>query len=63
MCELLPSAQYIATYFILPLNYDTPCLRPEDDEAETMHLEEYCSYQTYNPNMLAAVKKRFRGIY
>jgi hypothetical protein len=28
-----------------------------------MGLEEYCSFQTYNPNMLSTVEKRFRGIY
>ena len=63
MSELLPSAQYMASFFLLPLSFDAPCLRPEDEEVETMHLEEYSSFQTYNPNMLAAVKKRYRGIY
>ena len=63
MSELLPSAQYMASYFILPVSYDPPCLRPEDENAEQMHWEEYCSYQTYNPDLLGAVKKRYRGIY
>jgi len=63
MFDLLPSVQYLATYLMLPMTYERPCLKAEDESVEEMHLEEYCSYQTYNPNMLAAVRKRFRGIY
>jgi hypothetical protein len=63
MFELLPSVQYLATYFALGMTYERPCLKGEDEGVEEMHLEEYCSYQTYNPGMLATVRKRFRGIY
>jgi hypothetical protein len=62
MREILPSVQYLATYFGLPLTYDRPYLDDEEN-IENMDLEEYCSYQTYNPNMIATVEKRFRGIY
>lgn len=63
MFEILPSVQYLATFFTMPMSYDRPCLRPEDEDVENMHLEEYCSFQTYNPHMMATVRKRFRGIY
>ena len=63
MHELLPSVQYLATYFMLPMTYERPCLKVDEEKVEEMHLEEYCSYQTYNPNMLSIVRKRFRGIY
>lgn len=54
MREILPSVQYLATYFTLTLNYDRPYLE-DDENMSNMGLEEYCSYQTYNPNMLVTV--------
>lgn len=62
MRELLPSVQYLASFFTLSLNYDRPLLEDEEN-VENMGLEEYCSYQTYNPSMILTVEKRFRGIY
>lgn len=62
MREILPSVQYLASYFTLTLSYDRPLL--EDEESiEKMGLEEYCSFQTYNASMVGTVEKRFRGIY
>lgn len=38
MFEILPSVQYLATYFILPLTYERPCLKTEEESVEEMHL-------------------------
>lgn len=38
MLDLLPSVQYLATYFLLPLTYERPCLRPDEENASEMHL-------------------------
>lgn len=62
MREILPSVQYLASFFTLSLNYERPLLEDEEN-IENMGLEEYCSYQTYNPSMILTVEKRFRGIY
>ena len=32
MFELLPSVQYLATYFKLPLSYERPCLNLSAEE-------------------------------
>jgi hypothetical protein len=43
--------------------FEKPIL-PNDQAAEdTMELEEYCSFQTYNRHCLPTIKKRQRGIY
>jgi hypothetical protein len=34
MYELLPSVQYLATYFILPFTYDRPSLSNEEEIVE-----------------------------
>lgn len=62
LIDLLPTVQYCATYFLLPPNVDKP-ITPKEDALETMQLEEYCSFQTYDRNMYIVVKKRFRGVY
>jgi hypothetical protein len=61
LIDLLPTVQYCATYFILPFNYDDPMNGNED--SANMVFSDFCSSQTYNPNMKLAIGKRFRGIY
>jgi hypothetical protein len=64
LIDLLPTVQYCATYFILPFNYDDPITGNNNNEEESsIEFEDFCSYQTYNPNMKVAISKRFRGIY
>lgn len=60
--EILPTVQYCATYFDLGFSYEKPVISEEED-LESMSLEEYCSYQTYNSGMIKTVKSRYRGIY
>lgn len=63
LIDLLPTVQYCATFFILPFNYDDPITDSNNDDENSMEFEDFCSYQTYNPNMKMAISKRFRGIY
>lgn len=63
LIDLLPTVQYCATYFILHMNYDDPIISNNEDELSNVEFEDFCSYQTYNPNMKMALNKRFRGIY
>lgn len=63
LIDLLPTVQYCATFFILPFNYDDPITDSNNDDENSMEFEDFCSCQTYNPNMKMAIGKRFRGIY
>lgn len=59
--DLLPTMQYCATFFALPLNYETHEAR-ELVDSRGISIEEYSSYQTYNCHTLATVNKRNRAI-
>jgi hypothetical protein len=60
--DILPVVQYAATYFELKIVEEKPIISEEED-LEVMSLEEYCSFQTYNSNMIKTVKTRNRGLY
>ena len=57
--EILPSVQYCATFFILPFDFKYP---EQTDQYQIMNLEDFESYQMYNPNYLQTLKKRQRGV-
>ena len=61
--ELLPTVQYCATYLGLKIMNSQPILPNQEEATETMELEEYCSFQTFNKHIYAAVKKRKRGLF
>lgn len=61
--DLLPTIQYCASYFSLPANVDSPAIKNNPEDYENMELEEYCSFQTFDPNMYLVVTKRFRDFY
>lgn len=63
LVDLLPEIQYCATYMCLPLVNSQPILPNQDVASETMELQEYCSFQTFNKNMYKTIKKRKRGIF
>lgn len=60
--DILPVVQYAATFFDLRIMQEKPIIN-ENEDLEVMSLEQYCSYQTYNSNMIRAVKTRNRGLY
>jgi hypothetical protein len=62
LLDILPSVQYCATFFGLSFSFEKPMIGDEED-LDSMSLEEYCSYQTYNSSMIKTVKHRYRGIY
>lgn len=63
LMDLLPTIQYCASYFSLPANVDSPAIKNNPEDYENMELEEYCSFQTFDPNMYLVVTKRFRDFY
>ena len=60
--DILPTAQYCATYFSLPFTYEKPMIDDCSDDLENMSLEAYCSYQTYNNAMTKVCKTRFKEL-
>ena len=57
--DLLPTIQFCATFFILPVNFDIPNI---ELEAPGMNAEEYVTYQTYNPYTMSTIKQKRRDI-
>lgn len=60
--DLLPTVQYCATFFILPMIFDAPQIKQFMEDGRSMNIEEYSSYQTYNCHTLSTIRKRNRGI-
>lgn len=65
LIDLLPTIQYAASFFLLMLSFEDPII-PEKYLGEEgildMHLEEYTSFQTHNPNMTTALKHRNKNL-
>lgn len=57
--DLLPTIQYCATFFVLPINFDIPNI---ELETPGMNAEEYVTYQTYNPYTMNTIKQKRRDI-
>ena len=55
--DMLPTIQYCATFFGINFSYEKPMIEDENT-LESMGLEEYCGYQTYNSTLFKTVRNR-----
>ena len=61
LSDLLPTVQYSATYFSLPLNAGLDI--NNHDIQENITFEEFCTFQKFNTQTLHTIIERKRGVY